>query len=104
MLDIKWIRDNPDALDRALKNRGAGPEAARLIALDEARRTAIQKLEEAQARRNAASKEIGEAKAKKDEALAAKVMAEVASAEGRDGGARGRRQGAPTRRWRTRWR
>jgi seryl-tRNA synthetase len=79
MLDIKWIRENPDALDGALKNRGAAPEAARLIALDEARRTAIGKLEKAQARRNAVSKDIGKAKAQKDEATAQKLMAEVAA-------------------------
>ena len=59
MLDIKWIRENPEALDRALANRRAEPAAARLIALDEARRGHIVKLEEAQARRNSASKEIG---------------------------------------------
>ena len=79
MLDIRWIRDNPEALDRALANRGAEPQSASLIALDEARRTAIGKLEEAQNRRNTASKEIGKAKAQKDEALAEKLMAEVAS-------------------------
>ncbi len=79
MLDIRWIRDNPEALDRALANRGAEPQSASLIALDEARRAAIGKLEEAQNRRNIASKEIGKAKAQKDEALAAKLMAEVAS-------------------------
>ena len=63
MLDIRWIRENPEALDRALTNRGAGPESAKLIALDEARRAAITKLQEMQTRRNAASKEIGQAKA-----------------------------------------
>jgi len=78
MLDIRWIRDNPEALDRALDKRGAAPESARLIALDEARRTAIGKLEEAQQRRNAASKEIGKAKGQKDEARAQALMAEVA--------------------------
>ena len=78
MLDIKWIRENPEALDRALANRRAEPAAARLIALDEARRGHIVKLEEAQARRNSASKEIGKAKATKDEPTAAKLMAEVA--------------------------
>jgi seryl-tRNA synthetase len=79
MLDIRWIRDNPAALDRALANRRAEPQSSRLIALDEARRAAILKLEEAQARRNAASKEIGVAKGKKDEATAARLMAEVAA-------------------------
>jgi seryl-tRNA synthetase len=77
MLDIRWIRDNPEALDRALEKRGAGPESARLISLDEARRAAIGKLEEAQQRRNAVSKEIGKAKAAKDEATAGKLMAEA---------------------------
>jgi seryl-tRNA synthetase len=78
MLDIKWIRENPEALDRALANRKAEPAAARLIALDEARRAHILKLEEAQARRNAASKEIGKAKAQKDETTAQRLMAEGA--------------------------
>src|SRR5690606_10244880 len=50
----------------------------KLLKLDEARRALITRLEQAQARRNAASKEIGQAKAKKDEATAQKLMAEVA--------------------------
>ena len=79
MHDIRWIRENAEAFDAALKRRGLPGEAARLIALDETRRTVIQKLEAAQARRNSASKEIGEAKKKKDEATAQKLMAEVAA-------------------------
>jgi seryl-tRNA synthetase len=78
MYDIKWIRDNADAFDRGLKRRGLPPQSAELLAIDEQRRAAITKLEQAQARRNAASKEIGEAKKKKDEAAAAQLMAEVA--------------------------
>jgi len=78
MYDIKWIRENPEAFDRGLKRRGLDPLAAQLIALDEKRRAALLKSEQAQARRNAASKEIGQAKAKKDEATAARLMAEVA--------------------------
>src|SRR4029077_9752964 len=77
MYDIKWIREHPDAFDKGLKRRGLAPPSAKLIALDEKRRAAIQKFEQAQARRNAASKEIGQAKAKKDEATAQKLMAEV---------------------------
>jgi len=77
MHDIKQIRDNPDAFDQALARRGLQPESKRLLALDERRRAAIAKAEHAQARRNAASKEIGEAKKKKDEAAAAKLLAEV---------------------------
>src|SRR5712691_7703811 len=78
MHDIKWIRENPEAFDSGLKRRSLPPEAKELIALDERRRAIITKLEQAQARRNAASKEIGEAKRKKDDAAAAKLMAEVA--------------------------
>ena len=78
MHDIRFIRENPDAFDAGLARRGLPGEAKRLIALDEERRAAIQKLEAAQARRNAASKEIGEAKKNKDEAKAKSLMAEVA--------------------------
>jgi seryl-tRNA synthetase len=79
MYDIKWIRDNPALFDKGLARRGLEPLSARLIALDERRRAAITKSEVAQARRNAASKEIGQAKAKKDEATAQALMAEVAT-------------------------
>jgi len=78
MLDIRWIRENPTLLDAALAKRGAEPLSAKLIGLDETRRATILKLEEAQARRNAASKEIGKAKGAKDEATAQRLMAEVA--------------------------
>jgi seryl-tRNA synthetase len=77
MYDIKWIREHPDAFDRGLTRRGLEPLSGKLLALDEKRRAAITKYELAQARRNAASKEIGEAKKKKDEAGAQKLMAEV---------------------------
>jgi seryl-tRNA synthetase len=77
MYDIKWIRENPDAFDRGLKRRGLEPLSKKLLALDEKRRAAITKFEQAQARRNAASKEIGEAKKAKDEGRAYKLMAEV---------------------------
>src|SRR5664279_3229970 len=79
MYDIKWIREHPEDFDRGLKRRGLAPLSAKLIALDEKRRSAITKSEQAQARRNAASKEIGQAKAKKDETSAAALMAEVAT-------------------------
>jgi seryl-tRNA synthetase len=78
MHDIKWIRDNADVFDAALKRRGLEPLAASLLAIDEKRRAAILQSEQAQARRNSASKEIGEAKKAKDEPRAAKLMAEVA--------------------------
>src|SRR6188508_3138488 len=78
MYDIKWIRENPQAFDRGLARRGLEPLSDKLIKLDETRRALITKLEQAQARRNSASKEIGQAKAKKDEATAQTLMAEVA--------------------------
>jgi seryl-tRNA synthetase len=77
MHDIKWIRDHPAAFDAALKRRALEPMAESLLAIDEKRRAAILKSEQAQARRNSASKEIGDAKKAKDDARAAKLMAEV---------------------------
>jgi seryl-tRNA synthetase len=79
MHDIRWIRDNPEAFDRALARRGLAGEAQKLIALDERRRARILELETAQARRNAASKEIGEAKKAKDEEKAKGLLIEVAA-------------------------
>ncbi|MGB9368800.1 MAG: serine--tRNA ligase [Xanthobacteraceae bacterium] len=78
MHDIKWIRENPGAFDAGLQRRGLEAESAKLLALDETRRQAIHKAEAAQARRNAASKEIGAAKKNKDETAAQTLMAEVA--------------------------
>ncbi|WP_407170284.1 serine--tRNA ligase [Bradyrhizobium sp. ORS 111] len=77
MHDIKAIRDNPTAFDAGLKRRGLQALSSSLLAIDEKRRAAILASEQAQARRNAASKEIGEAKKAKDEARAAKLTAEV---------------------------
>ncbi len=78
MLDIKWIRDNAEALDAALAKRGAAPLAAGLITLDERRRALLQELQDKQSRRNSASKEIGAAMAAKNSALAESLKAEVA--------------------------
>src|ERR1700742_1064478 len=78
MHDIKAIRDNPEAFDSALERRGLAPLSPSLLAIDERRRAAILASEQAQARRNAASKEIGDAKKAKHEARAAELMAEVA--------------------------
>jgi len=78
MLDINWIRANPDAADRAFATRKNVPfSAAQLIALDDARKAIIGRLEDAQAARNTLSKQIGQAKAQKDEAKAAALMEEV---------------------------
>jgi seryl-tRNA synthetase len=78
MHDIKSIRDNPAAFDAALKRRGLEPLSASLLVIDEKRRAAIMASEQAQARRNSASKEIGDAKKARDDARAARLMAEVA--------------------------
>lgn len=83
MLDIKWIRDNPEALKHALMRRGQSADIAEAtiseaVRLDDARRANIKSLQEAQERRNATSKEIGKAKASKDEARASELMEEVA--------------------------
>ena len=79
MFDIKWIRENPETFDEGLRKRGLEPLAAKLIALDEERRRTLMALQEAQSRRNAASKEIGKAKAARDEARAQALMNEVAA-------------------------
>jgi seryl-tRNA synthetase len=78
MHDIKWIRDHPDAFDRALQRRGLAPLAKDLMGIDERRRGLIVELEQAQARRNTASKAIGAAKKSNEEDVANKLMAEVA--------------------------
>ena len=81
MFDIKVdTRQSGGVRRRGQEARArAGGGARKLIALDEARRKVVTQLQEAQARRNAASKEIGKAKAAKDEAKAQALMAEVAA-------------------------
>ncbi|MFZ2109218.1 MAG: serine--tRNA ligase [Roseiarcus sp.] len=78
MHDIKMIRDDPEAFDKALSRRGLSPRAQELLALDDSRRAAITELQKAQERRNAASKEIGAAMARKDAAAADAIKEEVA--------------------------
>ena len=79
MHDIKTIRDDPEAFDAGLARRGLAPLAQALIALDDKRRAAIGELQKAQERRNAASKEIGQAMGRKDTAAAEALKAEVAT-------------------------
>jgi len=85
MHDIRWIRDNPDVFDRALNRRPLHEQQRKrfsslhLITLDEQRRAKILALETALARRNAASKEIGDAKKNKDEDKAKSLLSEVAA-------------------------
>ena len=79
MFDIKWIRANPEAFDAALSRRkGITTRSADLLAIDDRRRDIIARLNEAQEKRNTLSKQIGQAKAQKDEAKSAELMAEVA--------------------------
>ncbi len=68
MHDIRAIRENPDAFDAGLARRGDAPMAASVLALDEARRALIHAAETAQAEQNKASKEVGAAKGRGDDA------------------------------------
>jgi seryl-tRNA synthetase len=77
MHDIRFIRENAAAFDAGLARRGLAPRSAEILALDEKARALTTRLQELQTKRNAASKAIGAAKAKKDEAEAHRLMAEV---------------------------
>ncbi|MDH6229716.1 seryl-tRNA synthetase [Mesorhizobium soli] len=83
MLDIKWIRENPKALVDALVKRGQSSDAAQasvddLLIKDESRRAHLGELQVKQERRNAASREIGNAMRNGDSALADQLKTEVA--------------------------
>jgi len=78
MHDLKYIRENPQDFDAALIRRGAAPVAASILALDENRRAILTEMQNAQARRNEASKAIGVAMGKGDTATAEALKAEVA--------------------------
>ncbi len=77
MHDIKAIRENPDGFDKALARRGLAPLAAKILKLDAEKRDQQQKLQEAQARRNAASKDIGAAMKAGDSDRAAALKSEI---------------------------
>jgi seryl-tRNA synthetase len=79
MHDLKYIRENPQDFDAALIRRGAAPVAASVLALDENRRALLTEMQNAQARRNEASKAIGAAMGKGDIATAEALKAEVAA-------------------------
>ena len=78
MHDIRMIRDNPAAFDEGLKRRNLSPMSSEILAIDEARRAAITAAEAALAERNAASKEVGKAKASGDDAEFERLRALVA--------------------------
>ena len=77
MHDIAMIRQEPEAFDAGLARRGADPVAAKLLDLDSRRRAVLTELQEAQNRRNAASKAIGQAMGKGDTEEADRLKAEV---------------------------
>jgi len=77
VLDLKLIRDNRDYFDEALRKRGLEPLSSAILALDTERRQAVTALQEAQSRRNQISKDVGKAKAAKDETRAQALMAEI---------------------------
>src|SRR6478735_2151537 len=79
MHDMRLIRENPHAFDAGLARRGAEPASARILELDERRRAVMTQVQEAQARRNEASKAIGAAMGKGDAATAEALKAEVAA-------------------------
>lgn len=78
MHDIRLIRDDPDGFDAALARRGLEPIAADILALDTRHRAITTQMQEAQSRRNEASKAIGKAMGKGDTDTADKLKAEVA--------------------------
>lgn len=79
MHDIRFIRETPEAFDTGLARRGLAPQSGEILALDQELRALLTEMQQAQARRNEASKQIGQAKAQKNEELAQSLMAEVAA-------------------------
>ena len=78
MHDIAYIRANPEAFDAALARRGVDPVAERIVALDAEKREATTRVQQAQSRRNDASKAIGQAMGQGDKDKAEALKAEVA--------------------------
>jgi len=79
MHDIKAIRKNPEAYDAGFARRGLPAQASDILAIDDSRRAAIHAAETALAERNAASKQVGAAKAKGDEAEFERLRALVSA-------------------------
>jgi seryl-tRNA synthetase len=77
MHDIRFIRENPEAFDQAMKRRNLTPMSAEILGLDSERRAAQTEMQELQARRNEASKQIGDLKRKGENADA--LMQQVAA-------------------------
>ncbi|OYU76470.1 MAG: serine--tRNA ligase [Alphaproteobacteria bacterium PA3] len=81
MHDLKALRENPAHYDASWALRGLAAQTPAILEIDSRLRTAMTKRMEAEAVRNSASKAIGAAKAQKNEAEAARLMAEVAEAK-----------------------
>ncbi len=79
MLDIKFIRENPDLVDKSCSERHTSWDKERFFALEELRRNLIVQVEELKAKRNAASKQIGELMRQGERDQAEKLKEEVAA-------------------------
>ena len=79
MHDIRFIRENPELFDAGLARRGLEPQSAAILALDSQRRGVATRMQEAQGRRNEASKLIGAAMGRGDKDEAERLKAEVAA-------------------------
>ncbi len=78
MLDIRWIRENPEEFDQALAKRGVAPLSSEILALDKSWRDCVSRLQGAQTQRNTLSKDIGKAKASGDNETADGLISKVA--------------------------
>mgnify|MGYP003342227580 FL=1 len=74
MLDVRWARENPEALDKALSLRGEPPVSAKVLELDAGRRAAQTAFQDAQSQRRDASKIIGQAKSRGEDAADAILL------------------------------
>lgn len=83
MFDLKFIRENPEAFDAALARRGEDAQSAVILSMDEQHRAVLTEAQNAQARRNEASKLIGRAKGQGNEEEAQSLMAEVSELKGK---------------------
>lgn len=83
MFDLKFIRENPEAFDAALARRGEDAQSAAILSMDTEHRAILTEAQNAQARRNEASKQIGRAKGQGNEEEAQALMAEVSALKGK---------------------
>ncbi len=82
MLDLKWIRERPEELDRALDRRGQPARSPEILALDKGRRDLQTRLQELQTERNRLSKEIGAAKGMKSRSGSGSLSQSVSGTQG----------------------